>query len=211
MAVLQPLKMVITGRDLSGTAADILVPDFPFDPSRGSHTVRIEETVYIDRSDFRTVDSEDYYGLAPGKVVGLKYAFRVQCESFEADAAGEPVLLRCVALPDSDAPEDKPKGSIQWVPASTAVSITAILFHTPVQLNNAADLGWESEINTEKEIQFQNALIEAYIETICTQQDNNNTHTLYILFDRIGYFALKIDADIDISTTTRRIFTETSV
>ncbi|RYY89595.1 hypothetical protein EON63_00410 [archaeon] len=42
----------------------ITIPDYPFDPARGgTHEVCMEEYVYIDRSDFRMQDSEDYYGL----------------------------------------------------------------------------------------------------------------------------------------------------
>ena len=188
MAVLQPLKMVITGRDLSGAEADIPVPDFPFDPSRGSHTVRIEETVCIDRSDFRTVDSEDYYGLAPGKVVGLKYAFRVQCESFEADAVGEPVLLRCVALPDSDAPEDKPKGSIQWVPASTAVPVEARIYNPLFTVEEPTDAGWEAELNPESEVVMGSALVDP---SLLNWKPVPEKH---FQFERLGFFVIDKDS-----------------
>lgn len=72
MAVLEPLKVVLTNAPTNGCYE---VADFPFDPARGSHKVMLNESeIYIDRSDFRMVDDDDYYGLAPGKVVGLKYA-----------------------------------------------------------------------------------------------------------------------------------------
>lgn len=56
----------------------VTVPDYPFDPSRGSHSVTLEEEIFIDRSDFRMLDSDDYFGLAPNKVVALKYACRIR-------------------------------------------------------------------------------------------------------------------------------------
>lgn len=44
------------------------------------------KTVYIDRSDFREVDSPDYFRLAPGKTVGLmKVPFPIRATSFEKD------------------------------------------------------------------------------------------------------------------------------
>lgn len=42
--------------------------------------VPFSKTVYIERSDFRLKDSKDYYGLAPGKSVLLRYDnFRMFC------------------------------------------------------------------------------------------------------------------------------------
>lgn len=48
----------------------------------------------IDRSDFRMVNKEgnDYYGLAPGKVSNLKYAFPVRCVDVEVDEKGELIV-----------------------------------------------------------------------------------------------------------------------
>lgn len=56
MAVLDPLLVELSG--LPATGRTLTIPDFPFDPSRGSHTLQIEDSVYIDRSDFRLVDEE---------------------------------------------------------------------------------------------------------------------------------------------------------
>lgn len=45
--------------------------------------------VYIERDDFREVDSKDYFRLAPGKTVGLmKVQHPITATSFEKDSAG---------------------------------------------------------------------------------------------------------------------------
>jgi glutaminyl-tRNA synthetase len=191
MAVLQPLKLVISGRDLAGDAANITVPDFPFDPTRGSHVLRIENEVYIDRSDFRLEDSEDYFGLAPGKVVGLKYAFRVRCESVETNGSGAPVLLRCVALPDSDLAEDKPKGSIQWVPASTAVPIEVRIYNPLFTVEEPTDEGWEAELNPESEVVMSGALADPSIRNWKPVPEK------HFQFERIGFFVIDRDTTAD--------------
>lgn len=56
MAVLNPLKVIIYGipSDISSVAA----LDYPFDATRGSHQVPLENIIYIDKSDFRMVDHE---------------------------------------------------------------------------------------------------------------------------------------------------------
>jgi hypothetical protein len=65
MAVLDPVLFVISGlAEATGKAVSadgsILweVPDFPFDPSRGSHSLAMTDKIFIDRSDVRIVDSE---------------------------------------------------------------------------------------------------------------------------------------------------------
>ena len=47
------------------------------------------DTFFIDKSDFRLADEADYFGLAPHKLVGLKYAFRIRCDEVELDSSGE--------------------------------------------------------------------------------------------------------------------------
>ena len=37
--------------------------DFPFNPNGSTHEVPVEDTIYIDRSDFKMEDNDDYYGL----------------------------------------------------------------------------------------------------------------------------------------------------
>ena len=86
MAVLNPIRVVLAASAHSGTSVE--VPDFPFDPTRGSHSVPLGDEIFIDKSDFRMADDPDYFGLAPGKCVGLKYAFVIRCDSVETDAAG---------------------------------------------------------------------------------------------------------------------------
>jgi hypothetical protein len=65
MAVLDPVLLVISGLSEATDKAvsvdhSILwdVPDFPFAPARGSHTVPMSDRIFIDRSDVRLVDSE---------------------------------------------------------------------------------------------------------------------------------------------------------
>jgi glutaminyl-tRNA synthetase len=138
MAVLKPLKVILSNRPQINKFS---VPDFPFDPSKGSHDVIIEDIIFIDCQDFRCEDSPNYFGLAPGKIVGLKYAFVIRCDKYDCDSngtqfeingtssiinfyhvlfLGNPIVLYCTALPDT---EEKPKSSIQWVAESSSVTV----------------------------------------------------------------------------------------
>lgn len=192
MGVLEPLKVVLTGKEFVGKDAELVIPDFPFDATRGSHVVSIENTIYIDRSDFRAEDDSDYFGLAPNKMVNLKYAFRIKCDSFEVDANGEPVLVRCSIIPDDVTPEEKPKGSIQWVPASTAVPIEARLYSHLFTTEEPSDEKWEEELNPESEIVKSKALVDSSVF-------NHVGPEKYIQLERIGFFILDKDSVLNSS------------
>lgn len=96
MAVLNPIKVLLSDAPKDGRV--LQVPDFPFDPSRGSHTVEFDDELFIDSSDFRLEDSSDYFGLAPGKSVGLKYSHNIRCDKVERGDDGELISLAHLAF-----------------------------------------------------------------------------------------------------------------
>lgn len=55
----------------------------------GSHTVYFQKIVYIDSSDYKEKDEPKYLGLAPGKLVSLKYAYDIVCTSTDHKKNGE--------------------------------------------------------------------------------------------------------------------------
>ena len=59
MAVLDPIKVIIT--NFSDSPAEIQVPNFPADVSKGHHTIPIDGTMYIERDDFREVRNNKIY------------------------------------------------------------------------------------------------------------------------------------------------------
>lgn len=77
--VLDPLAVVIEDAE----EIEVDVPFSPKNPAMGSHKVKLTKTVYIERSDFREVDSKEYFRLAPGKSVGLLQApYPIKATSF---------------------------------------------------------------------------------------------------------------------------------
>ncbi len=59
MAVLRPLKVTIT--NLPDSLTHVEMPDFPADEARGSHTVPLERTIYIERDDFQEVRPASFF------------------------------------------------------------------------------------------------------------------------------------------------------
>ena len=124
--------------------------DLPFSPKKpefGQHTVPFTRTIYIDRSDFKEVDSKDYFRLAPGKSVGLfKVPFPIRATSFSTDSStGEVAEIRAVyEKPEEGSTMKKPKAYIQWVAASakhgSPVKVEARLFNPLILSKNVKEV-----------------------------------------------------------------------
>ena len=46
----------------------VSVPNHPKDASRGTRTLTLSSTIFIELTDFRPIDDPNFFGLAPGKV-----------------------------------------------------------------------------------------------------------------------------------------------
>ncbi|KAI9676925.1 MAG: hypothetical protein M1817_006764 [Caeruleum heppii] len=119
MVILDPITVIID--NLPEDHLEMLELPFSKDPSYGSHTVPFTNTVYIDRSDFREVDSKDYFRLAPGKSVGLlKVPYPITATTFEKDEATG-LVTKVHATYEKPAEGEafkKPKTYIQWISPS---------------------------------------------------------------------------------------------
>jgi glutaminyl-tRNA synthetase len=132
MAVLRPLKVVITNYP-EGQAEELDAINNPEDPAAGSRKVPFSGVLYIEREDFMEDPPKQFFRLAPGREVRLRYAYFLKCESVVKDpATGEVVELRCTydpATSGGDAPDGrKVKATIHWVSAAHAVPAEVRLY-----------------------------------------------------------------------------------
>lgn len=173
MLVLDPVKVVID--NLPDDHLEMVELPFSKDPAMGVHTIPFTKTIYIERSDFREVDSPDYFRLAPGKTVGLmKAPFPITATSFEKDlSSGDITLIHATyeKPADGSAPR-KPKSFIHWVasspehhsPIRAEVRIINPLFKSE---NPAAHPeGFLKDVNPDSEELFPNAMVETGFEEI---------------------------------------------
>ena len=90
------------------------------------------KVLYIEQDDFRENPPKDFFRLAPGREVRLRYAYFIKCTSVVKDAAGNVVELRCTYDPATrggDAPDGrKVKGTIHWVTRRHAVDAEVRLY-----------------------------------------------------------------------------------
>ena len=89
-----------------GAFGPVEAPNHPTKAEFGTRTLTLTKTAFIDREDFREADSKDFYGLAPGKTVRLRYARCVTCTAVVKDASGNVTSLKCEVVE----PKEDPKG-----------------------------------------------------------------------------------------------------
>lgn len=191
MVVLHPLKVVITNLE-AGTTMDLDArkwPDAQADDDSAFYKVPFSNVVYIEQSDFRMKDSKDYYGLAPGKSVLLRYAFPIKCTDVILADDKETVLeIRAEYDPSK---KTKPKGVLHWVaepsPGVDLLKVEVRLFEKLFLSENPAELDdWLADLNPQSKLVIPNAYA---VPTL-----RNATVGDSFQFERLGYFVVDKDS-----------------
>lgn len=165
---------------------EVEAPNHPKDPAMGTRTIPLTKSLYIERDDFRLQDSKDYYGLAPGKSVILRYAVKITHKATITDpATGEVVGLE-VEASEIDTSEKKAKnvGVIHWIsdpyPGKRPLAITLRMFEN---LFNSADVNevddYLTDLNPASMATYQ-ALGESFLGTLAPETP--------VQFERVGFF-----------------------
>jgi glutaminyl-tRNA synthetase len=146
MAVLRPLKVVIDNypEDL---VEELDAVNNPEDPSMGIRKVPFSRILYIEKDDFREDPPKQFFRLAPGREVRLRYAYYITCVGvIRDDRTGEVTELHCTYDPKTrggDSPDGrKVKATLHWVSAEHAREADVRLYD---HLFLAAEPGEESE------------------------------------------------------------------
>jgi glutaminyl-tRNA synthetase len=132
LAVLRPLRVVIENYP-EGKGEELEAVNNPEDPSAGTRKVPFSRVIYIEQDDFREDPPKQFFRLAPGREVRLRYAYFITCKSVEKDPkTGQVVELRCTYDPATrggNAPDGrKVKGTIHWVSARHALNAEVRLY-----------------------------------------------------------------------------------
>ncbi|EFC36745.1 predicted protein [Naegleria gruberi] len=194
-AVLEPLKVVLTNYD-ANKVEHVEAKNHPKLAERGSRQLPLSRVLYIESSDFREVDSEDYYGLAPNKSVGLRYApCNIHCEKVIKDENGKIVELHCTADFDK---KEKPKTYIHWLsqsaPGVDPMKAEVRLYEKLFTCDDLDEVGdeWLNYINPNSEIIKPNAFVDPYFQ----DAKNRAVYEKY-QFERVGFFVVDQDTTND--------------
>jgi glutaminyl-tRNA synthetase len=132
MAVLRPLRVVIENYP-EGQVEAMEAVNNPEDASMGTRQVPFSGVLYIERDDFREDPPRQFFRLAPGREVRLRYAYYITCTGVVKDErTGEVVELRCTYDPATRggwAPDGRQvKSTIHWVSAAHAIPAQVRLY-----------------------------------------------------------------------------------
>ncbi|MCX6662181.1 MAG: glutamine--tRNA ligase/YqeY domain fusion protein [Euryarchaeota archaeon] len=187
MGVLHPLKLLLENYPENQTE-ELEAVNNPEDQSMGTRKIPFSYTLFIEQDDFMENPPKDYYRLAPGREVRLRYAYFIKCVDV-VKKDGKPVELRCTYDPTTKggyAPDGrKVKSTIHWVSAPHAIAAEARLYD---RLFTVADpVG-------QKGIEFKEFLNQRSLEVLRDCQVEPAVRTLKpfdrFQFERLGYFCV---------------------
>ena len=132
MAVLRPFKVAITNYPDQEEYLDAI--NNPEDPDAGTRKVPFSKVLYIEQDDFMENPPKQFFRLAPGREVRLRYAYFIKCENVVKDDHGEITEIHCTYDPATrggDAPDGrKVKATLHWVSAQHAIDAEVRLYDT---------------------------------------------------------------------------------
>lgn len=193
MAVLNPLKVVIENYP-EGTVEDMEAVNNPENPGAGTRRVPFSRVLYIEQDDFREDPPKQFFRLAPGREVRLRYAYIVRCTGVVKDPqTGAITELRCTYDPDtksgSTQEQRKVKATIHWVSAAHAVPAEVRLYN-PLLVTDPAkipsDQDWTQSLNPQSLERLTGCLVEPSLRQA-------PAGTRY-QFERTGYFCVDPDS-----------------
>jgi len=101
MGVLRPLRLILDNYP-EGQIEELDAVNNPEDPNMGSRKVPFSRVLYIEREDFREDPPKQFFRLAPGREVRLRYAYIIRCVSVVKDQrSGEVVEVHCTYDPET--------------------------------------------------------------------------------------------------------------
>jgi len=193
MAVLQPLKVVITNYPTEATETLAAVNN-PEDAAAGMREISFGRELYIEQNDFMEDPPKKFFRLAPGREVRLRYAYFITCEEVLKDDQGNPVELRCTYDPETkggNAPDGrKVKATLHWVHAQDAVQARVHLYDRLFSVPNPDSA--DNFLETMNPLSLE-VLTDCMLERSLADVPVGTT----VQFERLGYFCADPDTTND--------------
>lgn len=189
MAVLRPLKLVIVNYP-DDLVEELDAVNNPEDPSMGTRKVPFSKVLYIERDDFRENPPKDYFRLAPGREVRLRYGYYVTCVDVVKDVEGNVTEVYCTYDPETRggwSPDGrKVKGTIHWVSARHAVPIEVRLYDYLFTREDMTNLEEGEDFRRYINPKSLEILYPCYVEPSLSNAPPESRYQ----FERLGYFSV---------------------
>jgi glutaminyl-tRNA synthetase len=192
--VLRPLKVVIDNYP-DGQTEEFEAVNNPEDPSAGRRKISFSKVLYIEQDDFRENPPKDYFRLAPGREIRLRYAYFIKCVGLKKDEkTGEVIELHCTydpATKGGNAPDNrKVKATIHWVSAAHAllaeVRLYDYLFTKPDPDDYPEGQDYKANLNPQSLVTLTNCRLEPSLSAAKVGER--------FQFERLGYFCVDPDS-----------------
>ena len=190
MAVLRPLRVVIDNYP-EDRVEEVEAVNNPEDPSMGTRKVPFSRVLYVEQEDFREDPPKQFFRLAQGREVRLRYAYIIKCVGVVKEpVTGEVTELHCTFDPDTKSGSAqggrRVKGTIHWVSAAHSLEAEVRLYNhlfvkpDPDDVEEGAD--WKSNLN-ENSLE---TLISCRVEPSLAGAVPGSRYQ----FERLGYFCV---------------------
>jgi len=186
MCVLDPIKVVIENYP-AGKVEMLDAVNNPENPAAGTRKVPFSAELFIERDDFMENPPKDFFRLAPGREVRLRYAYFLKCEKVIKDEDGQVAEIRCTYDPATlggKAPDGrKVKGTIHWVSAGHCVSTETRIYDRLLTKERLDEL--------EDGVDFKDCLNSTSLQVIAGKGEPcllNAVAGAHYQFERKGYF-----------------------
>ena len=204
MAVLRPLKVIIVNYPEDKTE-DLDAVNNPEDPGAGMRKVPFSRVLYIERDDFHEDPPRQFFRLAPGREVRLRYAYYITCVNVIKDQkTGEVTELHCTydpATKGGDAPDKrKVKATLHWVSASHSITSEVRLFDKLLLKEAADDVEEGKDFRSNLNPDSLEKLTFCKLEPCLADAKSGDRYQ----FERMGYFC--VDPD---SSAGKKVFNRT--
>ena len=131
MAVLDPMKLVIINYP-EGQIEMLPSENNPEDPESGTRELPFGRELFIEAEDFKIEANRKWFRLAPGKVVRLKSAYKVEYVDHLCDDSGKVTEVHVNYFENSKSGSDtsgiKAKGTLHWVESTHAIDAEVRLY-----------------------------------------------------------------------------------
>lgn len=204
MGVLRPLKVIIENYP-QGQVEQLDAVNNPEDPAAGTRKIPFTRVLYIEQDDFKEDPPKEFFRLAPGREVRLRYAYIIKCVGVVKDpVSGQVTELRCTYDPEtrSGGPQAarKVKSTIHWVSAAHAVEAEVRLYEHLLIKPNPEDVPEGRDFTANLNPKSREVLTGCRVEPSLAEASVGSRYQ----FERLGYFC--VDAD---TVSGRPVFNRT--
>lgn len=210
MAVMSPVRVELLdfGSDPLDTAP-ISYSLHPKNSEMGTEEIKLERILYIDAEDFCETNTSDFFRLAPGQPVGLRYGPLIVVDHLERKALKNGDIELILYCTHSWCPEEKEEVSkklkaekkqlthIHWVSETGSRIAEVRLFDKLFKSANPYDVegDWIDDINPTSMVVCSRARVPKYV----AEQAKNGASFKRYQFERNGYFI------VDTSSTAKHL------